>query len=37
MFSSKDAQAKLTVTRLTLVEGSSLAMFQRGKSSYPEV
>lgn len=37
MFSRKDAHAKLTVTRLTLVEGSLLAMFCRGESSYSKV
>lgn len=37
MFSTKDAHAKLTVTRLTLVEGSSLATYYRRKSGYPKV
>lgn len=37
MFSTKDAQAKLTLNRLTLVDGSSFAMLYRGKSSYPNV
>lgn len=37
MFSTKDAHAKLTITLLTLVEGSLLAMFCRGESSYSKV
>lgn len=37
MFSTKDAQAKLTLNRLTLVDGSSFAMLYRGKSGDPNV
>lgn len=37
VFSTKDARAKLTLTRLTLVGGSLLAMFCRGEGSYPKV